>query len=173
MLDLFQEAKRRGLTTSTDPGWDSFKEWGKDILAVLRYVDIFLPNEVEAMAIAEAASPEKAMDILADYADTVVIKMGRKGCLARNSAASLYCPAFSVPVVDVTSAGDIFNAGFLYGFLDNWSLAETVKFANACGALSVSGAGSASIMSGVAEVEAFLAARGAEVTPHSGGVAGA
>jgi sugar/nucleoside kinase (ribokinase family) len=173
MLDLFQEAKSRGLTTSIDPGWDSFKEWGKDILAVLRYVDIFLPNEVEAMAIAETGSPEKALDILADYANTVVIKMGRQGCLARSRAASLYCPAFSVPVVDVTSAGDIFNAGFLYGFLNKWSLAETVKFANACGALSVSGAGSAGIMSGVAEVEAFLAARGDEVTPHSGGVAGA
>jgi sugar/nucleoside kinase (ribokinase family) len=166
MLDLFQEAKRRGLTISTDPGWDSSKRWEKDLLAALRYVDIFLPNEVEAMTIAETDSPEKALEILAGYADTVVIKMGSTGCLARNSTASLYCPAFRVPVVDVTSAGDIFNAGFLHGFLNNWNLAETVQFANACGALAVSGAGSAGIMSGVAEVEAFLAARGSPEVTH-------
>jgi len=162
MLDLFREAKRRDLTTSIDPGWDSFKEWGKDILEVLRYVDVFLPNEVEAMIIAEATSPEGALETLAKYSSTVVVKMGGEGCLAKNMTESLRCPAFTVPVVDVTSAGDIFNAGFLYGFLNGWSLTEAVRFANACGAISVSKPGSAGIMSGFAEVKEFLATRDGE-----------
>jgi sugar/nucleoside kinase (ribokinase family) len=163
MPDLFQEAKRRGLTTSVDPGWDSFKEWGKDILEVLRYVDVFLPNEVEAMIIADATSPEEALGTLAGYSSTVVVKMGGDGCLVKNITESLRCPAFKVPVVDVTSAGDIFNAGFLYGFLNGWSLAETAVFANACGALSVSKPGSTGIMSGTAEVKEFISARDGEV----------
>jgi len=167
MLDLFRTAKRSGLTTSIDPGWDSFKEWGKDILDVLRYVDVFLPNEVEAMLITGETSPEQARESLATYSRTVVVKMGGEGCLARNNNQRLYCPAFNVPVVDVTSAGDIFNAGFLYGVLNGWGLAETVKFANACGAMSVSRPGSAGIMSGVAEVKEFLAAREGEVTIQS------
>jgi len=167
MLDLFQAAKRNGLTTSIDPGWDSFKEWGKDIFDVLRYVDVFLPNEVEAMIIAEATSPEQALEILANCSSTVVVKMGGEGCLVRNSTQCLYCPAFNVPVVDVTSAGDIFNAGFLYGFLNGWGLAEAVKFANACGAMSVSKPGSAGIMSGAAEVKEFLAVREGELTIQS------
>ena len=162
MLDLLQEAKRQDLTTSIDPGWDSFKEWGKDILEVLRYADVFLPNEIEAMIIAEATSPEGALETLANYSGTVVVKMGGEGCLAKNMTESLRCPAFKVPVVDVTSAGDIFNAGFLYGFLNGWSLTEAVKFANACGAMSVSKPGSAGIMSGFAEVKEFLTARNGE-----------
>ncbi len=172
MLDLFHAAKKSGLTTSMDPGWDSFKEWGKDILEVLRYVDVFLPNEVEAMTITEATSPEQALEILANYSSTVIVKMGGEGCLARNSTQCLNCPAFTVPVVDVTSAGDIFNAGFLYGYLNGWGLAETVKFANACGAMSVSKPGSAGIMSGVAEVKEFLAVMEGEMTTQSSQVSG-
>jgi sugar/nucleoside kinase (ribokinase family) len=61
-----------------------------------------------------------------------------------------------VQVVDVTSAGDVFNAGFLYGFLAGWDLERTARFANACGAIAVSQVGSAGIVSGVAEVEEFL-----------------
>jgi sugar/nucleoside kinase (ribokinase family) len=114
------------------------------------------------MIIAEATSPEEALETLTSYSSTVVVKMGGEGCLAKNMTDSLRCPAFKVPVVDVTSAGDIFNAGFLYGFLNGWSLAEAVRFANACGAMSVSKPGSAGMMSGFAEVKEFLTARDGE-----------
>lgn len=159
MLDLFQEAKRRGLTTSIDPGWDMFGEWQNDIFDVLSYVDVFLPNEAEAAAITRTDTPERALDVLAACASVVVIKMGRKGCLVRSAQEMFHCPGFEVPVVDVTSAGDIFNAGFLYGILGGWSLKETARFANACGAISVSKVGSAGIITGEAEVRAFLASR--------------
>ncbi len=161
MQDLFQEAKRQDLTTSIDPGWDPFREWGNDIFDVLRYADVFLPNEVEAMQITGTDAPEKALDVLATFASTVVIKMGAEGCLARNKKQTLHCPGFKVPVVDVTSAGDIFNAGFLYGFLCGWSLKETARFANACGAMSISKVGSTGIIASVTEVRDFLASRDA------------
>lgn len=157
MLDLFQEAKKQGLTTSIDPGWDPFSEWGNDIFEVLRYVDVFLPNEVEAMCITGAEAPRKALDILATFASTVVIKMGARGCLAGNEKHALHCLGFKVPVMDVTSAGDIFNAGFLYGFLHGWSLEESAIFANACGAVSISKVGSAGIITSLTEVRDFLA----------------
>lgn len=162
MLDLFQEAKGYGLTTSIDPGWDVSEEWGDDILEVLGYVDVFLPNEVEAMSITGTDVLEHALDVLASYAGAVVIKMGEKGCLARNKQQTVYGPGFKVPVVDVTSAGDIFNAGFLYGFLHGWSLKESAVFANACGALSVSEVGSVGIIASVTQVRGFLAARESE-----------
>ena len=54
MLDLLQEARRRGLTTSVDPGWDNFMEWDAGILDVLPFVDVFLPNLVEARQITGA-----------------------------------------------------------------------------------------------------------------------
>lgn len=156
MLDLFQEAKRRGLTTSVDPGWDNFLEWDARIFDTLSFVDVFLPNLVEAQHITGVTSAEAALETLARQGNIVVIKMGAKGCLVGHCDVRFHMPAFEVQVVDVTSAGDVFNAGFLYGFLAGWDLERTARFANACGAIAVSQVGSAGIVSGVAEVEEFL-----------------
>lgn len=141
------------------------EEWGSDILDVLRYVDVFLPNEVEATRITGEATPERALAALAARAGVVVIKQGERGCLAAHDARTCHCPAFRVPVLDVTSAGDVFNAGFLYAFLERWPLPEALRFANACAALSLSRPGSAGIMSNMAEVQAFLAAQPAGLAP--------
>jgi sugar/nucleoside kinase (ribokinase family) len=164
MRELLQEARRRGLTTSMDPGWDPRGEWGNDIRAMLPFIDVFLPNEAEAMAITSTASPGKALAALSSNARTVVVKMGAEGCMAGNGNKALRCPAFRTKAVDVTSAGDIFNAGFLHGFLFGWGLEESLKFAGACGAISVSRTGSAGIMTGVEQVEEFLASRGSEIS---------
>ena len=161
--DLFKEAKGLGLTTSLDPGWDPFNEWGPDIFEVLRRVDVFLPNQVEAMAITQTDTPEKALEVLGEYADIVVIKTGAKGCLAKNKEELIHCPAFEVPVVDVTSAGDVFNAGFIYAFLSGRDLKAATRFANACGAIAVTRVGSSGIISSAEEVENFLASRSQQI----------
>jgi sugar/nucleoside kinase (ribokinase family) len=156
MLNLLQEAKRRGLTTSVDPGWDNFLEWDAGIMEVLPLVDVFLPNLVEAQQITGAGAAEAALDVLARQGNIVVVKMGGEGCLVRHRDSGFHAPGFQVDVVDVTSAGDIFNAGFLYGFLAGWELERAARFANACGAIAVSQVGSAGIISGVAQVEEFI-----------------
>ncbi len=66
------------------------------------------------------------------------------------------CPATPVQVVDVTSAGDVFNGGFLYGYLAGWDLQRALTFANACGALATTRVGSLGLLSDAGEVEAFL-----------------
>jgi sugar/nucleoside kinase (ribokinase family) len=67
-------------------------------------------------------------------------------------------------VVDVTSAGDVFNAGFLYGYLAGWDMQRALELANACGAIATTRVGSLGVVSGVDEVQAFLRAHGREVT---------
>jgi sugar/nucleoside kinase (ribokinase family) len=157
LAKLFWEAREAGLTTSLDPGWDPPNEWSNDFFDVLSLVDVFLPNEIEAMAISRTDTPVEALQVLGGYARAVVIKLGPKGCIAQNEDKTDRCPAFEVPVVDVTSAGDVFNAGFIYAFLHGWDLKEATRFANACGAIAVTKTGSAGIVSGLREVESFLA----------------
>jgi sugar/nucleoside kinase (ribokinase family) len=159
LAELFREARGAGLSTSLDPGWDPADEWGSDIFDVLSYVDVFLPNEIEALAISRADTPGDALQVLAERAEVVVIKQGARGCLARNKKKTSRCPAFEVPVIDVTSAGDIFNAGFIFALLKKWELDTAVRFATACGAIAVTKAGSTGIISGLQEVEEFLASR--------------
>jgi sugar/nucleoside kinase (ribokinase family) len=159
LTELFREAKETNLTTSLDPGWDPANEWSNDLFDVLSLVDVFLPNEAEALAISQTGTPEEALRVLGEHAQAVVIKTGAKGCVARNKYKTSHCPAFDVPIVDVTSAGDIFNAGFIYAFLQGWNLDKAAQFATACGAIAVTKAGSAGIVSGVQEVDSFLASR--------------
>jgi sugar/nucleoside kinase (ribokinase family) len=159
LAKFFWGARGAGLTTSLDPGWDPANEWANDLFDVLPLVDVFLPNEAEAMAISQTGTPGEALRVLGEYAQTIVIKQGAKGCIARDKYKTSRCPAFEVLVVDVTSAGDIFNAGFIFAFLRGWDLDKAAQFANACGAIAVTKAGSAGIISGLGEVESFLTSR--------------
>jgi sugar/nucleoside kinase (ribokinase family) len=159
LAGLLAEAHRRGLTTSLDPGWDPGGRWEDGLREVLPHVDVFLPNSAEAAAITGIDEPEGALAALRRRAGTVVIKMGREGCLAADGTGAVRCAGFAVQALDVTSAGDIFNAGFLHGFLCGWDLAASARFAGACGALSVSRPGSAGMVTGAAQVREFLGQR--------------
>jgi sugar/nucleoside kinase (ribokinase family) len=46
-----------------------------------------------------------------------------------------------VKVVDTVGAGDSFDAGFLYGYLNGWDLSRSLRLGCACGALSTQKAG--------------------------------
>jgi sugar/nucleoside kinase (ribokinase family) len=58
---------------------------------------------------------------------------------------------FSVEVIDTVGAGDSFNAGFLYGFIKQWSLTKSLQLALACGSLSTRAAGGTSAQPTLAE----------------------
>jgi sugar/nucleoside kinase (ribokinase family) len=46
-----------------------------------------------------------------------------------------------VNVVDTTGAGDSFDAGFIYGYLTERSLSQSLRLACVCGSLSTRAAG--------------------------------
>jgi len=48
----------------------------------------------------------------------------------------LESPAFKVPVIDTTGAGDVFHGAFIYGLLQKWSLEEIIRFSHAAAALN-------------------------------------
>ena len=47
-------------------------------------------------------------------------------------------PRSASPVVDTTSAGDLFHAGCLYGLLHGWAIEAALRFASAAAALACS-----------------------------------
>src|ERR1700758_200134 len=48
--------------------------------------------------------------------------LGVNGVLAWDGKRFHHAPAYRVPVVDTTGAGDIFHAGFIFGLLRDWTL---------------------------------------------------
>lgn len=133
--ELFQRAHSLGLTTSLDTNWDPSDEWrGFDELLPL--VDVFLPNENEAKAIARTDDLDSALGYLASRSKIVAAKCGADGASLRTKDGTISVPAIPVNVADTIGAGDSFDAGFLYGYLNNWDLEKSLTFAAACGALS-------------------------------------
>jgi sugar/nucleoside kinase (ribokinase family) len=141
--DLFARARAVGLTTSLDTNWDPSGEWrGFDEL--LRLTDILLPNENEALALSGASTLENALQILGQKCQVVAVKCGRRGAYAVQGGITAYAPALPVQVVDTVGAGDTFDAGFLFGWLNAWSLEKTLMLATACGSLSTQAVGGTS-----------------------------
>jgi sugar/nucleoside kinase (ribokinase family) len=154
---LFREAKEAGLSTSLDPDHDPSGKWNGGMRELLPYVDFFLPNEHEALSIGGAADLAAAADGIEHLAKVTVIKRGAQGALAVSGGNRLTAPAFPVTPIDTTGAGDSFNAGFLFQQLQGASLEQSLRWGNACGALSTLTLGGTEGFPQRAEVEQFLA----------------
>jgi sugar/nucleoside kinase (ribokinase family) len=102
----------------------------------LARVDVFGPNESEALRLTGAATIEVALEQLAAIAPAVVVKRGAQGALASAGGQIINSPALAVEVCDTTGAGDCFNAGFLYGHLSGQDFQGCLRRGNICGGLA-------------------------------------
>ena len=97
----------------------------KDILPVLLrdYVHAVFANEQEAAAFCGSNDPVAGLDALAAHCPLAVLKLGRQGVRLRERGGEVIAvPACSVKAIDSTGAGDLWAAGFLYGWLRGWPL---------------------------------------------------
>lgn len=154
--ELFKLSKKFGLTTSFDPGWDPAEKWSKVIFGILPYVDVFLPNEQEALMITRCSNVKTALDKLGEYSENVVIKQGSKGALAKEGKRKINTNAFKVKVVDTTGAGDSFNAGYLYKYLNGANIEDRLTFGSACGAIVTTKLGGTTSFPNLREIQKFI-----------------
>jgi len=72
-----------------------------------------------------------AINLLDDGIENIIVKRGKKGVYAiNNKNEEVKIPANDCKVVDTTAAGDAFNAGFLYSYLNNYSLEKSCLIGN-------------------------------------------
>ena len=83
--------------------------------------------------------------------------LGQDGVLAWDGKQLLHTPAYCVPVVDTTGAGDIFHAGFIYGLLQDWPLDRQLDFACAAAALNCTAVGARGGIQSLDEIETLMA----------------
>jgi sugar/nucleoside kinase (ribokinase family) len=131
---LLGEVKARGGETLLDTGWDPggwSAEARDEVLGLLPWVDVFLPNEAEAAAVTgEREVLDAARFLQATSGGWCVVKRGRHGALASGpEALEFRVEAPTVEALDTTGAGDAFNAGILRGRAEGWTWAKTVSFA--------------------------------------------
>jgi len=155
LLALMKEA---GLTTSLDTNDDPSGSWAGPIAESLRHVDIVMPNEREAKALAGEESLDLAIERLSKMAPMVVVKRGALGAVVAHDGKRYEQPAVFVRPVDAVGAGDSFNAGFLHGYLQGWAIERCLQMGNLTGAFSTTQIGGTSAFRDEASMKAFFRA---------------
>lgn len=137
VFHILKKAKEKGAVTILDPA-------PAQVLPeeIYRYIDYLTPNSTEISVLSEMAADTDnqlrtaAEHLLSKGARTIIAKRGDKGASVFSAEEKYQVEGYSVEAVDTTAAGDSFNAGFAYGLGKGYSLRESVRFANAVGALS-------------------------------------
>ncbi len=139
---VMQAAHARGLQVSFDPGpdprgvSDSMK---KTVLSACERTDILFFNQSEAQAYTGTAKAEDQAGIVKDLGvGTFVLKKGKEGATIYHQGGHEEIAPFTVEnVADTTGAGDVFDAGFVYGLLQDWVIPKAGRFAAAASAISI------------------------------------
>jgi sugar/nucleoside kinase (ribokinase family) len=116
-------AKGSGMTVSLDLASYNVVESNLDFLKriALEYRPVIFANEEEARAFTGYDDPHKALDYLAGCSSTSIVKTGVKGSLIFHQGKKYNVDAFRVNCLDTTGAGDLYAAGYLYGFINDLS----------------------------------------------------
>lgn len=105
-------------------------------------------------------APREALQALADMGPAWVGRtMGAGGAELIAQGRYYHQPAFPVPAVDTTGAGDVFHAGLLHAILDDQDPAQALATASAVAAISVTALGGRSALPDAEELARFLEGR--------------
>lgn len=144
LKEAAQMAKKHGVRISLDPNirlrlWKK-EEVKKALTEFLPFVDIFLTGIEEAEILFGTTDPKEIIEIGKTYGISyIAIKQGADGSIGWNNGEYIESPPVKAKkVVDTVGAGDGFDAGFVYGVLQEWPLEKILRFANTVGSIVVS-----------------------------------
>ena len=101
--------------TLSDSFWVGLQR--EAFLRLLPRLQLVFANEAEACALYETDDVEQAVKVLVDAVPTSVITRSEKGSIVLHQGRRVDVAAHPVDrVVDTTGAGDLYAAGFLYGY---------------------------------------------------------
>ncbi|KAL9649548.1 hypothetical protein ABK040_003226 [Willaertia magna] len=138
-LKAMKLAKQHGALVSFDLGsFELVKAFKSLILEYLdNYVDIVFCNSEEARELMGGNDdPEKAADYLSTFCKVAIVMMGKGGCVVKEGSEKYRHYLSPEDIVenpiDTTGAGDMFAGGFLYGYLQGYSLEQSCRLGSLC-----------------------------------------
>jgi sugar/nucleoside kinase (ribokinase family) len=156
--DIVALAHAAGMTVSMDLGWDDEALHDPCVRAAMAQVDIFMPSKSELCTVMQS---EDAADALAQAISEmphgiVVMKDGCHGATACQHGTTDHVDALPVRTVDTTGAGDSFDAGFLYAYVNGLPASDCLRYGNVCGGLATTAVGGSAAAPTLQEVRKWL-----------------
>jgi len=146
MRHVLQCAKEAGCSISLDLASFEVVNATRNVLPeILRsYVDIVFANEEEGGAFTGLTDDYAAMARqLVEYCEIAVVKVGAHGSyVAHNGEVTKVEPMHAARVIDTTGAGDLWAAGFLYGWSKQFEITHCARIGSILGAAVVQVQGS-------------------------------
>jgi len=128
---LAAEAVRRRLPVVMDAG--SVRQGSAELVGV---VTDLISSEGFAPRLTGCEAPDAALRALRDRGpQRVAMTFGAGGVLAVVGHEIVHVPAFAVPVVDTTGAGDAFHAGYAFARTQGQGFVDCLEFGSAVAAL--------------------------------------
>jgi len=132
-------------------------QYNTDIETVLKHADIvFCSKDGLQIFSHKNQVADGAARILSLGSEMVIATFGEKGARLFTQSTHYSTPAFDVPLVDTTGAGDCFHAACIYGLLSRWDLQRCLDFSSAAAALVVQKLGAREGLPTFDEVKIFL-----------------
>jgi len=129
----------------------------KQTREILQHIDYSIASQYCMASLGGGKDYRKACRVLMDYgARVAVITLGSRGLIAFDGKRYIEKPAYKVPVVDTTGAGDVFHGAFCFGLVHNFSLETNLTFSSAVAALKCRALGGQAVIPDMKETIAFL-----------------
>lgn len=159
LVPLLRKAKSVGATTLADMVMDQ-RGYGLDELnEAWPLLDYVAPSELEGELLTGEQDPKAIASAFQKRGvKNVLLKRGAKGVLLFVKDTVFEYPAYKVPVVDTTGAGDNFVGGFVHGLVHGVTPKKALEFAAATAALSIQAVGAGAGLKNLKQVEDFLSA---------------
>ncbi len=141
---------------SFDPGMIYIEKGLKELEPIINNSAIFLPNRGEIESLMNLDFRDAAREIISMGCRVVAIKMGEEGCYVTNGKEEHEIQAFPSKVVDTTGAGDAFNAGFIYGYVNGLSLKDCGRLGNWVASRNIQKVGARTGLPRRSELQEFL-----------------
>jgi sugar/nucleoside kinase (ribokinase family) len=152
------EQARAGGTIITMDLLSNMPDLVKGAAVFLPYVDYFLPNEEQALAMTGESDPAEAAVALRGMGPKgVVITLGDQGSLLLAGEKAERIPVLPVEVVDTTGCGDAYCAGFIAALVHGHEPSAAARWGTAAAATVAQGLGSDAGLTGLDQVKALAA----------------
>jgi fructokinase len=91
-------------------------------------LDITFANEQEIISLIDAKNFDEAINFCKQIGKLIIVTRGEKGAVAINNQEIIAIePIKNLKITDLTGAGDLFAAGFLYGYINKLSIINCLQ----------------------------------------------